>query len=150
MGIQAVVFKIKDYYNAIVLTDSNNIGRDIIKLARSGSDKRVKRMDIYTTDNHVVNVGQLDINPLGMHCDPGEVADLINETVLQALENAGPASVGMNTEYVNVTMGEENAFHNLTQTVLASIRTAKYSIGVVLLISMLISVISFRYLVFHL
>jgi putative membrane protein len=150
MGIQALVLKINGSYNAIVLTDSNNISRDIIKLARSGVDKRVKNMDIYTTDNHVVNVGQLDINPLGMHCDPSEVVDLINKTVSQAIETASPATVGMNTDYVNVTMGEENAFHNLIQTVKGSIRVAKYSIGFVLLISMLISVISFRYLVLHL
>ena len=150
MGIQALVFKIKDYYNAIILTDSNNISRDIIKLARSKSDQRIRNMDIYTTDNHVVNVGQLDINPLGMHCDPVEVANLINKTVIDALEKTAPASVGMNTEYVNVTMGEENAFHNLINTVLGSIRTAKYSIGFVLFISMFISVLSFRYLVFHL
>lgn len=150
MGVQVLVLKIRDYYNAIVLTDSNNISRDIIKLARAGSDPRVKNMDIYTTDNHVVNVGQLDINPLGMHCDPESVANLINKTVLGAIDNAAPASVGMYTEYVNVTMGEENAFHNLIQTVLASLRTAKYSIGFVLLISMLISVVSFRYLVLHL
>jgi putative membrane protein len=107
-------------------------------------------MDIYTTDNHVVNVGQLDINPLGMHCDPEVVANLINKTVNQAISSAAPASVGMYTEYVNVTMGEENAFHNLIETVLISLRTAKYSIGFVLLISMLISVASFRYLVLHL
>ena len=36
MGIQALVLKINDYYNAIVLTDSNNISRDIIKMARAG------------------------------------------------------------------------------------------------------------------
>lgn len=149
MGIQVLIFKIKDYYNAIVLTDSNNISRDIIKLARAKSDQRIRNMDIYTTDNHVVNVGQLDINPLGMHCDPAEVADLINKTAIDAIEKAAPASVGMNTEYVNVTMGEENAFHNLINTVLSSIRIAKYSIGFVLFISMFISVLSFRYLVFH-
>ncbi len=150
MGIQALVLKINDYYNAIVLTDSNNISRDIIKMARAGSDKRVKNMDIYTTDNHVVNVGELDINPLGMHCDPGPVAELINNTVLKAIENSGPATIGTHTEYINVTMGEENAFHNLMETVLLSIRKAKYSIAFVLIISMFISVLSFRYIVFHL
>jgi putative membrane protein len=150
MGVQAIVLKINDYYNAIVLTDSNNISREIIKMARAGSDKRVKNMDIYTTDNHVVNVGELDINPLGMHCDPQPVAALINKTVSDAIKNAGPATVGTDTEYINVTMGEENTFHNLMQTVLASIRKAKYSIAFILIISIFISVLSFRYIVFHL
>ena len=116
----------------------------------SSSASLVKNMDIYTTDNHVVNVGELDINPLGMHCDPEPVAELINNTVLKAIENSGPATIGTHTEYTNVTMGEENSFHNLMETVLLSIRKAKYSIAFVLIISMFISVLSFRYIVFHL
>ena len=85
-----------------------------------------------------------------MHCDPGPVAELINNTVLKAIENSGPATIGTHTEYTNVTMGEENSFHNLMETVLLSIRKAKYSIAFVLIISMFISVLSFRYIVFHL
>ncbi len=150
MGVQVLALKIDDYYNAIVLTDSNNISREIIKMARNGVDKRVKNMDIYTTDNHVVNVGELDINPLGMHCDPGPVAELINKTVLRAIENSSPATVGTHTENITVTMGEENAFHNLMEIVLASIRKAKYSIAFILLISILISAFSFRFIVLHL
>ncbi|WP_337859885.1 DUF2070 family protein [Ferroplasma sp.] len=150
MGVQALVFKIEDHYNAIVLTDSNNISRDIIKLARLKSDKRVKNMDIYTTDNHVVNVGNLDINPLGMHCEPEPVANLINKTVMDAIENCSPVSVGTHTEHINVTMGEENAFHNLMNTVITSMKVAKYSIAFIMFISIFVSVLSFRYLVFHL
>ena len=150
MGVQVLAIKINDYYNVIVLTDSNNIGREVIKMARSGVDKRVKNMDIYTTDNHVVNVSELDINPLGMHCEPQVVADLINRTVLQAIEDASPATAGTYTENITVTMGEENAFHNLMEIVIASLRKAKYSIAFILLISILVSSFSFRYMVLHL
>ena len=41
MGIQALVLKINGSYNAIVLTDSNNISRDIIKLAMQSNGGRV-------------------------------------------------------------------------------------------------------------
>jgi len=150
MGVQVLAIKINDYYNVIVLTDSNNIGREVIKMARSGVDKRVKNMDIYTTDNHVVNVSELDINPLGMHCEPQVVADLINRTVLQAIEDASPATAGTYTENITVTMGEENAFDNLMEIVIASLRKAKYSIAFILLISILVSSFSFRYMVLHL
>jgi putative membrane protein len=150
MGIQALVFKIEGHYNAIVLSDSNNIDREIIKLARSKANKEIKNMDIYTTDNHVVNVGNLDINPLGMHCEPEPVAELINKTVMEAIKNCSPATVGTHTEYVDVTMGEENAFHSLMEIVIDSMKIAKYSIAFILFISIFISVLSFKYLVFHL
>jgi putative membrane protein len=149
MGVQVLTIKIDDHYNAIVLTDSNNISREIIKLARAGADKRVKNMDIYTTDNHVVNVGELDINPLGMHCEPEPVAELINKTILQSIENSAPVTVGTHTENITVTMGEENAFHNLMEIVHLSLRKAKYSISIILIISMLISAFSFRYIILH-
>ncbi|MEM0140287.1 MAG: DUF2070 family protein [Ferroplasma sp.] len=150
MGVQVLALKIKDYYNAIVLTDSNNITRDIIKLVRSRSNNSIKKLDIYTTDNHVVNVGELDINPLGSNCNPDEVADLIEKTVNDAINNVQAASAGMDTEYVDVTMGDEGSFHGLIDTVLKAIKKAKYSIAFIMLISIVLSILSFHYVLIYL
>jgi len=68
---------------------------------------------------------------------------------LQAIESSAPVTVGTHTENITVTMGEENAFHNLMDIVHLSLRKAKYSISIILIVSMLISAYSFRYIIFH-
>ncbi len=147
MGIQAIVTKIENKYNAIVLTDSNNITEGIIKDARYKLKGYVSSLDIYTTDNHVVNVSNLDINPLGQNCDINEVSDLIRETVLSAINDVTKVKTGMNTQYANVTMGSDSSFHDLISTVLLSIKKAKYSIAFVLFVSILISIYLFKELI---
>ncbi len=150
MGIQSIVMKIDDKYNAIVLTDSNNITEEIIKDSRYKLKNRVASLDIYTTDNHAVNASNLDINPLGKNCDVNEVSNLIREAVMSAINNVSMVKVGMDTQYVNVTMGEDNSFHDLISTVLLSIKKAKYSIAFVLFLSILISIFLFKELIIFL
>ncbi len=150
MGIQSIVTKIDDKYNAIVLIDSNNITEEIIKDARYKLKDKVSSLDIYTTDNHVVNASNLDINPLGKNCDINEVSDLIKECVISAINDVTDVKTGSDTQYVNVTMGEENSFHDLISIVLSSIKKAKYSIAFVLFLSIIVSIFLFKELIIFL
>ncbi len=148
MGVQVIVMYTSEKYNALVLTDSNNITSNIMEETKNKLGGEVDHIDIYTTDNHVVNVNNLDINPLGLNCDEHSVSQLIYETVLAAKKNIERVEIGMNTAYADVYMGKNNSFQDLMGTVLHSIKIAKYSIAFILLVSIMLSIYSIRYLPF--
>ena len=132
LGIQCLVFRNGDRTQAIVLTDSNNIKDEVMDLAEKKVDGKVSSLDIFTTDNHFVNQGTLDMNPLGERDDPETIARLIDEAVDKALSNIEDCIAGMGSTNVDVSMGDENMFDNLLTNVFKSVKKAKYSIfGVV-------------------
>lgn len=144
MGVQVLVTNTGDFNQAIVLTDSNNVTTEVIEMAREKTSEIVNGLEIYTTDNHVVNGGSLDMNPLGMKCDVDKLTDLIAETVREALADVEDVKVGMGAETVKVHMGDENSFQNLIDLVFSSLRTAKYTVAVAIPVSVLISLVIFN------
>ncbi|KQB34204.1 DUF2070 family protein [Acidiplasma cupricumulans] len=148
MGIQALAMEINGKYNAIVLTDSNNITHDIMEKSRNELSDIVDNLEIYTTDNHVVNASNLDINPLGLNCNPDDVVNLIKTAVKDAINDISDVKIGMKTVYTTVHMGREDSFKTLMDTVLGAFRIAKYSIGFILIASILIAISSVKYIPF--
>ncbi|WP_393971759.1 DUF2070 family protein [Oxyplasma meridianum] len=147
VGIQALVFDTGDKLNTIVLTDSNNITREAIKACEEKLKELVSSVEIYTTDNHYVNAGTLNINPLGIAGNLSEISDYVYAAVNKAIQNTEEVSVGMATEEAQVRMGDENAFQKLIGSVFASLKTAKYSIIITISSSVALSVLMFRFLV---
>lgn len=127
MGIQAAVLQTGDRYDAVVLTDSNNITTDLIERVRSRLSDTVSSVEIYTTDNHYVNASVLDVFPLGSRGDADRIADLIALAVKRAKADVEPVKVGMATDYATVKMGEKNNFQTLISTVFSAVRTAKFT-----------------------
>lgn len=144
MGIQALVFNAGDSYQAIVLTDSNNITSEVISMAREKTVDIVDGLEIYTTDNHVVNAGSLDMNPLGSRCDVGGLTDQIKVVVESAKKDIEDVRIGMATDVVKVKMGDENSFQNLIELVFSSLKTAKYILMVAIPSAIVISFVIFR------
>ena len=147
MGIQALVFDTGDKINAIVLTDSNNITREAIEACEEKLKDIVSAVEIYTTDNHYVNAGTLNINPLGISGNLSEISDYVYAAVNKAIQNIEEVSVGMATEEAQVRMGDENAFQKLMGSVFSSLKTAKYSIIITISSSVALSVVMFRFMV---
>lgn len=147
MGIQALVFDTGDKLNAIVLTDSNNITREAIEACEEKLKEIVSSVEIYTTDNHYVNAGTLNINPLGIAGNLSEISDYVYAAVNKAIQTVEEVIVGMATEEAHVKMGDENAFQKLMGSVFASLRTAKYSIIITVTSSVALSVLMFRFMV---
>ena len=147
MGIQAIVFDTGDKLNAIVLTDSNNITREAIAACEEKLKDLVSAVEIYTTDNHYVNAGTLNINPLGISGNLSEISDYVYAAVNKAIQNIEEVTVGMATEEAQVRMGDENAFQKLIGSVFASLKTAKYSIIITISSSVALSVVMFRFMV---
>lgn len=145
MGVQAIVTETGGKYQAIVLTDSNNITREAVELAREMVKNEVQTLEIYTTDNHYVNANNLDINPLGRGENAIIAADLIKRTVLMAKNGVGDVRIGMKSHTVKVKMGEENTYQRLTESVFNSLKTAKYTIIITIPSSIIASIAIFRF-----
>ncbi|MGC8609467.1 MAG: DUF2070 family protein, partial [Thermoplasmata archaeon] len=146
MGIQAIVSQSAERYDAIVLTDSNNITRDLIELVRSKVKDIVSNVEIFTTDNHYVNAGVLDVYPLGAGGNLNGIAEVIANTILKAKGDVEPVEIGMATEYASVKMGEKNNFQALISSVFSSLRIAKYTAMYTLPASIAASILVFRFI----
>lgn len=147
MGIQAFVTEVQGKYQAIVLTDSNNITREVIEEAKAKTSSWLSGIEIYTTDNHYVNANNLDVNPLGKGGDIQKIVSMILEAVEKARSNITDVKVGMKTSMVKVHMGDENTYEKLIDSVFTSLRTAKYTIIITIPSSILASIAVFRFLV---
>ncbi len=145
MGIQAIVTETAGKYQAVVLTDSNNITREVVELSREFVKDEVQSLEIYTTDNHYVNANNLDINPLGRSNTTEAAADLIKRTVLMAKNGVTDVRIGMKSHTVRVKMGEENTYQKLIESVFTSLKMAKYTIIITIPSSIIASIAVFRF-----
>ena len=143
MGIQTLAFRTGDRVDAIVLTDSNNITTETIEIVREKSRHIVSNVEIYTTDNHIVNASTLDVFPLGIKGDVDIISELIVGTIKSAVRDVSDSKVGMGSADVRVKMGEENSYHKLTENVLSTVRKAKYAIAGTLPMALIISYLIF-------
>ena len=149
MGIQAIVFDYGDKKNAILLTDSNNITGDLMKEIREGAKHMVDYIAIYTTDNHIVNQGSLDMNPLGEKDDVERIKNVAIKAIEDAIDHIQDVSFVYGHVDVNVKMGSEDSYRTLMNTVFASLRKAKYyaafSVSLTFLIPFILSITGFIY-----
>lgn len=145
MGIQAIVTETAGKYQAVVLTDSNNITREVVELSRELVKDEVQSLEIYTTDNHYVNANNLDINPLGRSNTTDAASDLIKRTVLMAKNSVTDVRIGMKSHTVRVKMGEENTYQKLIESVFTSLKMAKYTIIITIPSSIIASIAVFRF-----
>ena len=106
-------------------------------------DGLVSYLDIFTTDNHYVNQGTLDMNPLGERDDNEFVSDLIRESVEKAISNCEECIAGESSTDVTVSMGEENMFEKLLTSVFSSLKGAKYSIVGIVAVTVISSFLVF-------
>ncbi|QRF74548.1 putative membrane protein [Thermoplasmatales archaeon] len=143
MGIQTLAFRTGERLDAIVLTDSNNITSSTIEKVRKKSANIVSNVEIYTTDNHIVNASTLDVFPLGIKGDIDLISELIVGTIKEAVKDVNEVKVGMGSANVMVKMGEENSYHKLTENVLSTVRKAKYAIAGTLPMALVISYLIF-------
>lgn len=128
LGIQCLALESAEGIQALVLTDSNNITGDLIDLARKKAEGIVDDVEFFTTDNHYINAGTLDMNPLGQRDDPEKIADMIAECIRGAIGDIEECTIGMSTEHADVSMGEESTFKRLLDSVRVSLRRARFTI----------------------
>lgn len=148
LGVQCLVLETSGMTQALVLTDSNNITEELINLARKKAGGIVDEIEFFTTDNHYINAGTLDMNPLGQRDNPEKIADLITESIRGALGNVEECTVGMATGSADVSMGEESTFRRLLDSVRVSLRRARFTIAAIISLC-IVSTLFISYFAFY-
>ena len=132
MGIQILTFNIDSSISAIILTDSNNITSDLMMKIRENLKDLCKNVEIYTTDNHVVNGSTLDMNPLGEKDDHGKLIEKIRNITELSIASISECTAEMGSTDVNVKMGSEESYQELLDTVFSSVKVSKRLAGVII------------------
>ncbi len=132
MGIQVLTFSIDSVINAIILTDSNNITADLMMKIRENLKDICKMVEIYTTDNHVVNGSTLDMNPLGEKDDNVKLVEKIRNITELSIASISECTSEMGSADVNVKMGSEESYQELLDTVFSSVRVSKRLAGLII------------------
>ena len=131
-GIQVAVFHHGDRKDCIMLTDSNNITREMEDMIREIALKHCSSFSVYTTDNHVVNSGTLDMNPLNS-CDEASL-NFIENLINKASSAKKEYVVKYSGASVEVSTGSRNTYRELMDFVFISLKKAKiYAIVTVFL-----------------
>ncbi|MCL4329788.1 MAG: DUF2070 family protein [Candidatus Thermoplasmatota archaeon] len=143
MGIQCYVSDSDGRKDAIVLTDSNNIRKEIIEESRKLLGGVVDSLEIYTTDNHFVNRNTLDMNPLGERDDQDKISANVVKCVKESLHSVEEVKLFHGEAQVTVNMGEKRIFQKLQSVVFASIRKSKYYLIATSLGSLVLSFLPF-------
>ncbi len=128
MGIQVMVIQVNRKKQALILTDSNNITDELMEATRNKILGIVDEVFFLTTDNHYVNAGTLDMNPLGQRDDPGIVSESIRECVADAVDNIEECVIRIGSSRATVRGGEGSLFKRMLSVVSSSVRGAKYYI----------------------
>ena len=141
MGIQVLTFNIDSAISAVILTDSNNITSDLMIKIRENLKDICKVVEIYTTDNHVVNGSTLDMNPLGEKDDNVKLVEKIRNITELSIASISECTAEMGSADVNVKMGSEESYQELLDTVFSSVKVSKRLAGIIIPAAFLIPLI---------
>ncbi|EQD38825.1 hypothetical protein B1A_17108 [mine drainage metagenome] len=147
MGIQVLAFRQETETSIIILTDSNNITRELMDKLRGRLSDLSKNVEIYTTDNHVVNGSTLDMNPLGQRDDLEKLTEKIRSIVEICISSIRECSAKMGSADVKVKMGSEESYQELLDTVFTSVKISKKLAAIIIPAACLIPLI-ITYLIF--
>ncbi len=126
-GVRVAVFEYGEKKIAYVLFDGNNIKLGLRDEIRKILKKFVDDAEIFSTDNHAVNMGMIDYNPVGERDPWNEIIEGTIEALKIALENIEDVCVKMNTRFVDVRMAFSGQLQKLAEITKASLGRAKIS-----------------------
>ena len=138
-GIQIAVFHHSDKKDCIMLTDSNNITREMEEMIRNIALKYCSSFVVYTTDNHVVNSGTLDMNPLNSRDEA--TVNFIEDLIRKAASAKKEYIVKYSTASVEVSTGNRNTYQELMDFVFISLKKAKIYAGVTVFLTFFIPIV---------
>ena len=138
-GIQIAVFHHSDKKDCIMLTDSNNITREMEEMIRNIALKYCSSFVVYTTDNHVVNSGTLDMNPLNSRDEA--TVNFIEDLIRKATSAKKEYIVKYSTASVEVSTGNRNTYQELMDFVFISLKKAKIYAGVTVFLTFFIPIV---------
>jgi putative membrane protein len=141
LGIRVAVFETQDQQTAYVLVDGNNMDPGVRGAVLDGVEG-VDRLEVMTTDTHVVNTVEAE-NQVGGAVDVEELVASVQDVVDDAVADLEPVEVGMATETAEVTV-----FGNDRTEMLASTANAAVSLGAPLAGAIIFSALAISVLIF--
>ncbi len=145
-GIKVAVFDYNGKKIGYILMDGNNIKKGFRDKVRKSLKGLLDDVEIFSTDNHIVNNDLTDLNPVGER-DPWDyILSLIKDAVIEATKNITSTKVSMQTENVQLKMavsGQMDKINDITRGVL---KKAKIVTPILVLVSFTSALLSFLYL----
>lgn len=115
--------------NIYVLIDGNNILPGLREQIITSLKGLVDEVEIFTTDNHVVNATMGGYNPVGLKVDPILIVHGIRKLVKEAIIDCEPCEVGVNSKIVkNIRILGQNTPLRLSATINATISIMRSSL----------------------
>lgn len=144
-GVQAAVFEYGEKRIAYLLLDGNNVKRGLREEIRKAMDF-VDDVEVFSTDNHLVNATMMDVNPVGER-DPWDlVIEACVEAVRKAIENIEDVCVYMGTREVELRMAPVGTLSRMSEVTREGIRKAKIAVPVLFAAGFLSSLLAFIFL----
>lgn len=141
MGIQTLVVSTDRTY-AYVLIDGNNILPGLRKRIIDSIGDMVDDVEIYSTDNHIVNMNPKDLNPVGNRDDENKLIDEIRKSVEEAKGDLEDVETGTHTTRVMVRVGGRGYVEKVSEMVSKMVKRLRISI-IIAILSFIISVMIF-------
>ncbi|MGC9204472.1 MAG: DUF2070 family protein [Thermoplasmata archaeon] len=141
MGVQTLVIKTDKTY-AYILVDGNNIKSGLREKVLESLKGMVDDAEIYSTDNHIVNMNPKDLNPIGNKDDEERLMDAIKESLSRAMDDIEEVEIGTHTTKVLVKVGGKGYVEKVSEIVNKMVKRLKFSILIVI-ISFIISILIF-------
>ena len=141
-GIRGAVFNYNGKKIAYLLIDGNNIKkglRDRIRTEISNIDE----LEVFSTDNHVVNTTVMDMNPIGTEDSWDEIISVCKEVVNDAIGNIEKVCVNMKTNWVELRMASRGQLERITSITKESVKVAKIAVPVLSISAFLVSFVVF-------
>ncbi len=148
MGIQALVFEGKKKYGYILI-DGNNIKKDLRSKIIEKIGKKFDDVEIYSTDNHIVNINPKDLNPIGNDANLDDILSGVEDAVDMAYKNLENVYMGFYSTKLLLKIAGKGYIDKVSVYVKKMIRRLRISILIVIItfiISLFIFIISFIYI----
>ena len=142
-GIRAAVFQYDKKRIAYILIDGNNIKKGLRNKIRKDLEDLVDEIEVLSTDNHIVNMSLVDLNPIGDKEDWNIIIDACRNVVKEAIGNIEDVCVCMKTQNIEMNMASHGELERLTDITRVSVGTAKIFGPLSFILGFLLSFITF-------
>ncbi len=143
-GIRAAVFDCKTKLCGYVLVDGNNISQGLRNKIRENL-KDLAEVEVFSTDNHVVNVTMMDLNPVGNEDDWDSIVKKSREVVQEAIGNMEYVCVHMRTKWIKLRMAASGQLAKMTDITKESIQVAKFAVPILSVLGFALAFLTFYY-----
>ena len=141
-GVRAAVFEYGEKRIAYILLDGNNVKRGLRDEIRKAIDF-VDEIEVFSTDNHLVNATMMDVNPVGERDSWEAVVGACVEAVRKAMENIEDVCVYMGTKEVELRMAPAGTVSRMSDVTKEGIKKAKVAVPVLFAAGFLASLLIF-------